>query len=557
MKFNKTKYPLRTIIAWLWTHHRGCRIQALVNAVIGLLMVAMGLFGVHTLRHLTDIATGVREGSITVMALVLAAVFLAEMILHIISTWVSAVLGVRAQNMMQQFFFRRLLKGQWSGIERYHSGDVLNRLFSDVYDIVTLLTEVLPSTLIVTVQFTASLIYLYIMDDTLAFILIIVSPLFLLLSRIYFSRMRRIVRAIKDSNSAIQAVIQESIVHKMVIKTLERTDTMIDRLESRQSVLRTQIKMRARFSIFTKTLINIGFTSAYLIGLVWGLFQLQAGVITVSVLIAFTQLINRIQRPMLDMARLLPHFVNSLASSERLMELEELPLEEDTEPTPLHGPVGLRFTDVSFHYRPENGRSGRTVLQHFSHDFRPGTSTAILGPTGAGKTTLIRLMLSLVSPVEGSAVIYNNEESHPLSPSTRINFSYIPQGNTLFSGTIRDNLLLGNPDATEQQLRDALQIAMADFVFQLPEALDTPCSEQGGGLSEGQAQRIAIARSLLRPCRVLVLDEATSALDIDTERQLLQNLKAVCTDTTIIFVTHRLAVTEYTTDTISLERIEH
>lgn len=554
MKFNKTKYPLRSIIAWLWTHHRGCRLQAFVNAVIGLLMVAMGLFGVDTLRHLTDIATGEREGSITLTALVLAAVFLAEMLLHIISTWVSAILGVRAQNSLQQFFFRRLLKGQWSGIERYHSGDVLNRLFTDVYDIVTLLTEVLPSILIVTVQFTASLIYLYIMDDTLALIIVLVSPLFLLLSRIYFARMRRIVRAIKDSNSAIQAIIQESIVHKMVIKTLERTDTMIDRLDKRQSVLRTQIRLRARFAIFTKTLINIGFTSAYLIGLVWGLFQLQAGVITVSVLIAFTQLINRIQRPMLDMARLFPHLVNSLASSERLMELEDMPLEDDAAPIPLQGAVGIRFDDVSFHYHPEHGRSGRTVLRHFSHDFRPGTSTAILGPTGAGKTTLIRLMLSLINPVEGTATIYNNEESHTLSPSTRINFSYIPQGNTLFSGTIRDNLLLGNPNATEQQLTDALQIAMADFVFQLPEGLNTPCSEQGGGLSEGQAQRIAIARSLLRPCRILILDEATSALDIDTERQLLQNLKAICADTTIIFVTHRLAVTEYTTETINLDR---
>ena len=554
MKINKTKYPLRTIILWIWQHHRGCRLQAFLNAVIGLAMVAMGLLGVDTLRRLTDIATGARPGSISVTALILALVFLSEMLLHILSTWIAAVLGVRAQNMMQQFFFRRMLKGQWSGIERYHSGDVLNRLFSDVSDIVALITEVLPSTLIIIVQFTASLVYLYIMDSTLAFILVVISPIFLLLSRIYFFRMRRIVRTIKDSNSAIQSIIQESITHKMVIKTLERTDTMIDRLEQRQSLLRHQIKQRARFSILTKTLVNIGFASAYLIGLVWGLFQLQAGIISVGVLIAFTQLINRIQRPMLDMARLLPHFVNSMASSERLMELEALPLEPESASLSLHGKVGLRFTDITFRYPPEGGRSGRTVLQHFSHDFRPGTSTAILGPTGAGKTTLIRLMLSLVNPVSGSATIYNNEESHALSPSTRVNFSYIPQGNTLFSGTIRDNLLLGNPDATESQLHTALDVAMADFVFSLPHGLDTRCSEQGGGLSEGQAQRIAIARSLLRPCRILVLDEATSALDTDTERQLLQNLKAFCTDITIIFVTHRLAVTEYTTDTISLER---
>ena len=555
MKINKTKYSWSAILAWLWRHHKGCRIQAVCNALIGLTMVALGLLGVDTLRKLTDIASGAREGSIVWMSVLLGLVFLSEMLLHILSTWIAAVLGVRAQNQMQKFFFHHLLKGQWSGVEKYHSGDVLNRLFTDVNDIVGLMTEVVPSALIVVVQFFASLVYLYMMDSTLALILVIISPAFLLLSRYYFFHMRRIVRRIKDSNSAIQSIIQESIIHKMVIKTLERTDTMMARLESRQSHLRRQVKQRAKFAILTKTLVNVGFTTAYLIGLVWGLFQLQSGIITVGVLIAFTQLINRIQRPMLQMARILPVFVNSLASSERLMELEELPLEPVSEPISLQGGVGLRFEDVSFRYLPANGRSGRMVISHFSHDFRPGSFTAILGETGAGKTTLIRLMLSLISPVEGQALIYNDDSTHPLSPSSRCNFSYIPQGNTLFSGTIRENLLLGNPSATDEQMQQALQIAMADFVFEMPNGLSTICSEHGGGLSEGQAQRIAIARALLRPCRILLLDEATSALDEETERDLLQNLKAHYRNGTIIFVTHRLAVTDYTTDTIRLERI--
>ena len=555
MKINKTKYSWSAIVAWLWRHHRGCRIQAILNALIGLAMVGAGLLGVDTLRKLTDIASGTREGSIVWMSVLLGSVFLVEMLLHILSTWIAAVLGVRAQNQMQKFFFRHLLRGQWNGTEKYHSGDVLNRLFTDVNDIVGLMTEVIPSTLIVVVQFFASLVYLYLMDSTLALILVVTSPAFILLSRIYFRRMRRIVRTIKDSNSAIQSIIQESIGHKMVIKTLEQTDTMIDRLENRQSLLRYQVRQRAKFSILTKTLVNIGFASAYLLGLVWGLFQLQSGVITVGVLIAFTQLINRIQRPMLQMARILPVFVNSLASSERLMELEALPLEPADDPLPLQGGVGLRFENVSFRYQPDMGRSGRVVIRNFSHDFQPGSFTAILGETGAGKTTLIRLMLSLINPTEGTAQIYNGGASYTLSPATRCNFSYIPQGNTLFSGTIRENLLLGNPDASEEKIEHALQIAMADFVHDLPNGLDTVCSEQGGGLSEGQAQRIAIARALLRPCRVLLLDEATSALDMETERDLLENLKAHFRDGTIIFVTHRLAVTDYTTDTLRMERL--
>ena len=554
MRINKTKYSFKTIVGWLWRHHRGCRVQAVLNAFIGLAMVGMGLLGVDTLRKLTDIAAGVREGSIVWMSVLLAAVFLCEMLLHILSTWVAAVLGVRAQNMMQKFFFQRLLKGQWSGVEKYHSGDVLNRLFSDVGDIVKLMTEVLPSTLILVVQFFASLIYLYLMDSTLAVILVLVSPAFLLLSRIYFRKMRRIVRRIKDSNSSIQAIIQESMSHKLVIKTLERADMMSARLHGRQELLREQVKERAKFSILTKTLVNIGFASAYLIGLVWGLFQLQGGAITIGVLIAFTQLINRIQRPMLDMARLLPVFVNSLASSERLIELEELPLEKEEKPVIMEGGVGLRFQNVSFRYMPEDGRSGRTVISGFTHDFRPGSFTAVFGETGVGKTTLIRMMLALISPDSGSATIYNQDGEFGLSPATRNNFSYIPQGNTLFSGTIRENLQLGKPDATDEEMKSALQIAMADFVFGLPFGLDTVCSEQGGGLSEGQAQRIAIARALLRPCRVLLLDEATSSLDVQTERDLLQNLKAHLRDTTVIFITHRLAVTDFTTDIITLER---
>lgn len=551
MRLNKTKYPLRQILRWLWSHHKGCRVQAVTNVVVGLLLVGLGLAGVETLRRLTDIATGAREGDILAMAGLFASILVMELLLHIASTWVAAVLGVKTQNLMQQKFFARLLNGKWSGVERFHSGDVLNRLFGDVGDIVRLMTEVLPSAVVVVVQFVASFVYLYTMDSSLALILIVVSPIFLILSRLYFMKMRRIVRKIKDSNSALQSIIQESVQHKMVIKVLERSGLMVDKLESRQKVLRGQVKSRARFSIFSKTLINVGFAGAYLTALVWGLLQLQEELITVGVLMAFTQLINRIQRPLLDMARLLPTFVNSMTSAERLMELEELPLEQVGQAKAIDGKVGIRFTDVTYSYSD----NGRTVLRSFSHDFRPGTFTAILGETGAGKTTLIRLMLALIRQNSGKVCLYNDKEEFDADTTTRCNFSYVPQGNTLFSGTIRDNLLMGQPGATEEQMRRALNAAMADFVFELPDGLDTVCGEQGGGLSEGQAQRIAIARALIRPCRVLLLDEATSALDVQTEHSLLENIKQEFADTTIIFVTHRLAVVGFTSDQLTMHKI--
>ena len=550
MKKKRSQYPIKQILPWLWKHHKVCRTQAILNVLIGLAQVGLGLLSVDAIRSLTDIATHSKEGSILWTAIALGIIYLLELLLHIASTWISAALGVKTQNTIQHFFFHRLLKGKWSGIEKYHSGDVLNRLFSDVNDIVHLMTEVLPTVIIVITQLLASFIYLYIMDSNLAIIVIIASPVFILFSRIYFKKMRRIVRTIKDSNSAIQSIIQESIIHKMVIKVLERESTMANRLEQKQNLLRKQIKSRAKFTILSKSLVNIGFTGAFLTALVFGLFQLQEGLITVGVLMAFTQLVSRIQRPMLDAARLLPVLVNSMTSCERLMELEKLPLEEEKEPVHLDGEIGIRFNNVSYAY-PSNKH---TVINNFSHDFKPGSFTAILGETGTGKTTLIRLILALISPCEGNGEAYTSQESLQLSATLRNNFSYIPQGNTLFSGSIRENLLMGNPNATKNDMRQALHTAMADFVFELPDGLDTKCAEQGGGLSEGQAQRIAIARAILHPCKVLLLDEATSALDIETEKKLLENLKQHFKGSTIIFVTHRLAVVDFTTDVIKMTK---
>lgn len=550
MKFNKTKYSTRTLISWLWKHHKGCRLQATVNVVIGLMQVALGLYGVDLIKRLTDVAVGKEEGNLVTLAIFLAVVLGVEMLLNVIKTWVRAVLGVRTQNLMQQYFFSRLLHGEWSGVGRMHSGDVLNRLFGDVSDIVALMTEVVPSTVIIIVQFIASFIYLYSMDSNMALILIVTAPLFVLLSRFYFRKMRRIVRKIKDSNSALQAIIQESVQNKMVVKVMEQTDNQVDKLERRQSVLRWQIKKRAMFSIITKVIVNVGFAGGYLIALIWGVFEVSDGTITVGVLMAFTQLISKIQRPMLDFARLLPTFVNSLTSAERLIELEELPLEEETSQYHLNGCVGVRFEHADFKYADK----GQHVISDFSYDFKPGTFTAILGETGAGKTTLIRLMLALIKANKGNVVIYSYKEERPVATDTRCNFSYVPQGNSLFSGTIRENLLFGNPNATTKQMKEALHIAMADFVLELPDGLNTVCGEQGGGLSEGQAQRIAIARAIVRPAKVLLLDEATSALDIETEHELLLRIKEHYKDRTVIFVTHRLAVVEFTSDNLRMQR---
>lgn len=539
MKLNKTKYPTRTILRWLWSHHKGCRTQAVINVVVGLLQVGLGLWGVEQLRQLTDVATGKQEGHLLWMVALYVAIMFSEFLCHISRTWLAAVLGVRTQNLMQRQFFERILKGKWSGVERFHSGDVLNRLFGDVNDIVNLMSEVLPFLVTVVVQFIASFVYLLLMDVTLAVIIVVSCPIFLLLSKLYFRKMRRIVRKLKDSNSDLQATIQESIQHKMIIKVMQMADRMVHRLERRQQLLQWQTQQRARLSILTRTIVFIGFRGGAITALAYGLVQVQNDAITVGMLMAFTQLVWRIQHPLLDLGRLLPTLVNSFASSERLMELEELPMEQAVETgSPTTSSSAVKLSDVTYQYSAE----GRKVLEHFSHEFLPGSFTAVLGPTGAGKTTLLRLMLRLVEPQEGTV------QAPPLQA-----FSYVPQGNTLFSGSIRENLRFGNPKASTEQMYEALHVAQADFVRDLPKGLDTKCGEGGGGLSEGQAQRIAIARAILRPCTILLLDEATSALDVDTERNVLTAIRERYADTTIIFVTHRLSAVQFASDEIHME----
>ena len=326
----------------------------------------------------------------------------------------------------------------------------------------------------------------------------------------------------------------------MLVKTLEANDQMVDRLDTTQAELRANVRQRTIFSIVSNLVINVGFSLGYLVAFLWSAVRLYRHTITFGQMTAFLQLVYRIQGPARELTRLAPTFVSVFTAAERLMELEEAPQEQQGEPRLMAAPCGVRFDDVSYAYEPDQP----PVLSHLTFDFRPASCTAIIGETGAGKTTLVRLMLALLRPQQGRVSVYTAGGAEPVSPLHRCNFVYVPQGNTLLSGTIRDNLLLGSPDATDEQLWAALRQVCADFVAKLPQGLDTPCAESGGGLSEGQAQRIAIARALLRDRPVMLFDEATSALDPDTERQLLHNILGNRSKT-IVFITHRMAVVDY------------
>ena len=548
MKENRIKTI--SLVKWLWKNSKGARRQAVVNTLIGITDVVCQLLWVLACKHAIDIATGVTDGSILVTGIVIGSLMLLEILSRGTSRWIHSVVGNTVRNRMRLKIFARLLRGEWSGLQKHHTGDLTNRLEGDVNSITSLITETIPATTVVMIQLVASFVMLFFMSPALAVSIIIILPVCLLVSRFYVRKMRRLNRDVRDSDSKIQSVLQESLQHKELIKTLEQNYSTEKQLSELQQQLHSQVTSRTKFSLGAYSLIQLGFAAGYITAFMWGVVGLKEGVITFGVMTAYLQLVGLIQRPTMDLSRYLPGIVSSLTAAERLYELEDIPLEKQGDAIMLDGTAGVKFKEVTFRYTDES----RYILKEFSYDFPPNSSTAIVGETGAGNSTLIRLIVALINPESGSIELYNGKESCQSSTLTRRNFVYIPQGNTLVSGTVRDNLLMGNPEATEEQMRSALHIACADYVFELPQGLDSEITERGGGLSEGQAQRIAVARSILRPGSILILDEVTSALDEETEQEMLRRLTQSQIGKTLIFVTHRPAIMQYCNQVLRIDR---
>lgn len=558
------------ILLWFFQIFRQVKLQSLINMTSGIIRVGLDFAFIWATKQVIDVATGNAHATVSIFncqfsilpttlmgaGTLLVGIMVLQMALGYAGRWIAALLGVNAQNKMQRRIFNHLLRSEWRGKELRHSGDVLNRLVSDCQTVVNVVTDTLPQALAVLVRLTCAFLFLYSMDAMLAVGVTVILPVFILLSRLYIRRMREITREVRKTDSRIQSTLQESIQHRMVLKTLERIETMLQVVSGQQATLRKQVRQRTLFSSTSNLVLNTGFGGAYLFAFLWSANRLAAGSITFGMMTAFIQLCGQIQGPFRDMTRFIPAIISSFTAAERLMELEETPLEEDGEPIRFEAGAGIRVEDVTFAYDDHS----RKILEHLNLDFPPGSSTAILGETGAGKTTLIRLILALLKPQEGKVVMYEGtpSESIPVSARTRCNIVYVPQGNSLFSGSLRWNLQLGDPEATEEQMHEALRLACADFVFSLPDGLETVIGEGGAGLSEGQAQRIAVARALLRKGSILLLDEATSALDQQTEHQLLNNLiehnQQQAIRSTLLFVTHRPAVVEHCSQVIKINR---
>ena len=544
---------MRKYIKWFNKAVRPYRGSLAVMMLCHVLLTACSVCFVYASKKLIDIAVAVLQGSdadsgLWVWTGVVIVIVLARIGLNALKTYLQTNTQIKLKNRLRRRLFDVLLRLQSDGGTKYHTGDLLNRMQEDVRVVSTAFSSSIPNLLGTSLQFVAAFIFLMILDARLGLLVIVIVPAGILVGKYISSRIKDLTLDIRKSDSQVQSHLQESLQHIALLQTMEYTQSSGASLEGLQGELYGNELKRVRFSILSRIFISLAFQAGNTAAFLWGVFGISHGTVTYGMMTAFLQLVAQIQRPLIEMSSQIPTVIHATASIDRIIDLESLPREEIAEPVLLEGTAGIRVSDVTFAY-PD---SAVNVLDDFSHDFRPGSRTAIVGPTGVGKSTLIRLLLSLLKPQSGSIDVYNNIGMAPVSSATRCNLVYVPQGNSLFSGTIRDNLLMGNPEATEEEMNKALHTAAADFVFELPSGINTQCFEAGGGLSEGQAQRIAIARALLRPGSILLLDEFSSALDASTETILMERLTSELPDHTMIFITHRDKIIDYCTDILRL-----
>ncbi len=539
---------------------RGFRLRIALSASAGVVRVLAGLAFVALSKRAVDLATGAAVGDIMTCIAGLIITLVIELICSAVSNRTTDLAESDMRNRIERRLFSRALNAEWNGREAYHSGDVLSRITEDSRVAAECLCRTVPTVIIALVQFAGAFIFLCYFSPLLAIVLTLILPIFILAGKAFFRKTKRLTRRIRDVESRLQEGMQESLHHRILLLTCNFTERAIEEISSLMRARYKFIRKRSNLTVFSRTTVIAGFQSGYLAAFLWGIAGLRSGTITFGMMTAYLQLAGQIQRPMAELARLFPGLIQSHTAFARLAEIDLMPVEDsdaNAQSPDSNAPLGLEMRDVTFSYPG----SDKMLFYNFSHIFNPGSRTAIVGETGAGKSTLLRLILGLLKPQKGEIELFRVDDGqrrvYPITTATRRDIVYVPQGNSLLSGTIRRNLMIGKPEASEEEMREALHAAAADFVFDLPRGLNTPCGEHGDGLSEGQAQRIAIARGLLRPGAILLLDEISASLDETTETLLMQRLTARQSSHTILMVTHRPSILPYCTDSLKLPPDSH
>ena len=571
-------------VAWLWHNTQGTRFNSSVRIVFGTAQVALGLLMVWLSKRFIDetIHTGSRD-AIAQMIVLLALTVLGRILLRQVYYYMTTLATTRKSNELRLNLFAKLFSRRLFDENELHSGDVTSRLSKDIDAVSGVVAETIPQMVVTGIQLLGAFLLMRFFDAWLAWALVIFTPLAIVLGKFVAHKLKRMTLDIREKESQIQMHVQEGVEYNAVLRSLGSEQWMADRLDSMQQELQGNVLRRTRFSVITRFMLGIAFGFGYLAAFIWGGLGLYHGTITFGVMTSFLQLVGQIQQPILQLLNMTPQVIHSTASIDRLEELQTNEFTEsgtdgaveknieasddfanETNYQALNGAAGVKFSDVTFRY----AKGDREIIEHFTHDFGPGTKTALVGETGVGKTTLFRLMLGFIEPASGSVTLYSRASGDPkttssdqqkascgtqtIGKSTRRHFVYVPQGNTLMSGSIRYNLLLAKPGASDEELQSVLHTACADFVNELPDGLDSELGERGCGLSEGQAQRIAIARGLLREGSILLLDEISASLDEETERELYKRLFATFPEKTMIFITHRSAICELCDETLKV-----
>lgn len=538
MKIKNEMQKMWSAMLWIkpdiWSFLPGLTVILLFNVSGSLINVATAIAS----KEMVDYAVAEKLNMAGIAAAVFAGLIITNLLMRIGESLLSVRIMESFSNAMRQRFFDRLLKTEWLPFSGYHSGDLLTRLTSDVNNITNCIVNTFPGIVALGVQLMASFITLMYFEPKLAILAFILGPFTVLFSRIWGRKLKHLHIKVQESESSYRSYIQESVQSFIIIKSFRLEKNSKETLQGLHENRMKWILERNRITLAANNIMALGYWAGYFLAFGWGAVRLSQKAITFGTVTAFLQLVQQVQTPFMGLARTLPQIIAMVASAGRLMELEKMSLEKRARQVPYCEDVGLSMQEVSFSYI-----DGQPVLEKITTEILPGQLVALVGSSGEGKTTLIRLLLALLRPSEGKVCFTDTLSGrYEASAATREWVTYVPQGNTLFSGTIADNLRSGKSDATQAEMEKATRAACAwSFIEELPNGLNTVIGERGHGLSEGQAQRIAIARAFLKKAPVMILDEATSALDMETEMNILSAIKYLSHNCTCLVITHRLS----------------
>lgn len=520
-------------VVTLWRKSEGHRLAVLMLSLGRILEVLLSLgFTVET-KNIVDCAVASDRSGVIRYAWLLLAIIAWQLLTAFCLRMGTVSISAKMRRDIRIWAIREVLGKQYAALSDTHSGELTGKVLSDANQVASGILEIVPTFLCLTVEFFGAGLMLYRLNPGFLLTLVAAGLFGAALIAVYGNRMKRYHKESRKCEDQVQAAVQESMQNLRIVKSSALENKRVAKIQDNQAHYVAAELRRGRFSAMAGSGIQLVFRFSWLYAMVWGCFSIAKGTMTYGTLTAMLQLVGQVQSPISELTSLTGKAYAAVSSAERLDELTMLPPDGDQMEPDAHDFRGLEVNDVSFCY------DRQMVLKHVSFSLQPGEIVALTGESGCGKSTLFSLLLGLYTPDEGKLLFSTSEGVRLPGKSTRCLMSYVPQGNALFSGSLRDNIAMFREYASDEEVWNAAEKAcIADFIRSLEQGMNTQIGEKGLGLSEGQAQRIAVARALLSNAPILLLDEATSALDEKTEKNLLDNIAAL-TDRACIIVTHR------------------